>query len=71
MIEVKQLLYLLLYILELCVCGSFMKRNYRFFTKIRVESTEKQTLALNTLVYFVLCIKILVNAVCTVMVGVQ
>lgn len=63
MIEVKQVLYLLLYILEFIVCGNFMKRNYHFFSKINIECEEKQILAINVIIYFALCIRILVKAV--------
>ena len=62
-IEVKQVLYLLLYLLELGVCGSFMKRNYHFFNKLRVECEERQILAINVLLYFALCVKVVINIV--------
>ena len=67
MIEVKQLIILLVYILGFCISGNFMKQNYRFFNKIKVNCEEREILAINVIIYFVLCINILAKAVKLVM----
>lgn len=71
MIEVKQLLFLLIYTLFFCICGSFMKRNYRIFIKMRGNSVDRETIALNIIVYFTLCIRLLIRAVEVVVIGVK